>query len=109
LISMLSCEDGINEGEVYAKEYEPARTQLIMTPMIVSTGKTTITTMTPMYVYDDEDYVIHIHKFNEETQEFDTNTFYTDNVTYNQINVGDWFVYDEELYTADDPDIKKRK
>ncbi len=105
---LTSCEKPITEGEVVNKVYEPAQTYVIMYPMTVSSGKTITTIMVPMIVYDDEDWIIKIQKFDENKQKWRYRTIWVTSELYHSIAVGGWFLIDKNC-EFNDPDIKRRK
>lgn len=72
----------ITEGVVTKLEYFPEDSSVIMMPMVISTGKTTTTVMTPTYVHHPESFRVVI-KNGKEIEDF-----YVDKKTYEQLKVG---------------------
>lgn len=72
----------ITEGVVTKLEHFPEDSDVIMMPMVISTGKTTTTIMTPTYVHHPESFRVVI-KNGKETEDF-----YVDKKTYKQLKVG---------------------
>lgn len=108
-LSIMGCGEQIKEGEIYNKVHEPATQTLMMMPMTITNGKTCTTVITPMWIYDDEDWIIYIKKFNEEKQRYNTRTFYVNEQTFNSVAVGEWFLYDSKICELTDEHVKKRK
>ncbi len=112
-IFLNSCSPGIKEGEVYQKYIEPERTyvQMLMIPQIHSTGKSTYTTfiIIPMFIHDDEDYVIKIKKFNQEKGKFDSKTLYLERPIFDSLEIGDYFGGEDIKNAKTDDDIFQRR
>ena len=81
----------ISMGEVYEKQHEPEDDSLVMIPIVSSSGKTSLTTMIPVVVHDDEDWIVCIRQWNDEEQRFDTNRLSVTREVYEQVALGDWF------------------
>lgn len=101
----------IRQGEVVERRYEPARTYLtyIAVPhtTVVSNGKTTTTSttivMTPMWVHDDEDFVVKIAGGEDQTR-----TLYLDAEQYAQTQLGQHYDMDAQGGSADDENEKRK-
>jgi hypothetical protein len=107
ILGLSYCSDSIKEGEITKKWYEPESTIMMLMPITISNGKSFSTMMVPMWIHDDEDFVIQITAYNEKKEKFQTKTLYLTEELYNSIFVGDYFV---QCVGCDDndPDIKKR-
>lgn len=103
--AIINAPPPIMEGEVYNKVYEPSMSWMTMMP--ISNGKTI--TFIPMWHYDDEDFVIYIHRWDNELQKDRTNALYVNESTYNEISIGDYVRYDEGNMETVDPDIRQRR
>lgn len=109
LICLSSCSPVISEGEVYRKEFRPAETVITLRPLILSNGKTiTIINMTYSYSYPDR-WVIHIKDYNSKEDKFDTEDFFVTEEIFDEISVGDWFVYSDDGTLREEPYSKKTK
>lgn len=110
LVALLVCSCGneITEGEVYEKEFKPAETQSLFIPMVISTGKTTVTSVIPVIRHYPCRYIIRIRQYNEEENTFLYNEYFVDLETYNKVNNGDWFVYDEDFCLEEEPYTQER-
>jgi len=89
IVIMLACLLGcskppLHNTRVLDKQYEPARSTLIMMPMMV--GKVMI--MIPVMLYDDEDYVLNVMGYTE-TGERKCRRIYVSKEQYDVIYVGD--------------------
>ena len=86
LLPLYGCTGSrIAMGEVYNKQHEPEEDCVVMIPIVSSNGKTSITTMIPTVVHDDEDWILCIRKWNEEEQRFDTNRLFVTRELYEQV------------------------
>lgn len=108
--TLYSC-DNISEGIIYEKTIEPERTYMYLMPIAhtISTGKNTTTYFTyiPMWMYDDQDYVIKIKHYNTKKDKMKTRSVYVTPETYNCFNEGDYFAVGDNC--IEDQDIKVRK
>ena len=96
----------LTAGEVINKHYEPARTYVAMMPIATSTGKTTITTMVPYVIYDNEDWVVTIGGTREDG-EYDTKRIYITESYFNSVEYGDWI--ELEGHVTIDPETKRKQ
>ena len=115
LVGIFGCGKKLTEGEVISKVIEPESTYLYMMPIphTQTVGKTTTTYFTyiPVYMYDDEDYRITIRgvvgkkgKYETEYEEV-TETYYLYKGDFDKINVGDYFIAQNES-TEPNEDVK---
>ncbi|HBP20509.1 MAG TPA: hypothetical protein DEA08_22295 [Planctomycetes bacterium] len=101
----------IRKGEIIARRHEPERTYLTYVAVphttVVSDGKTTTTNttivMTPMWVHDDEDFVIKIAGGEDQTR-----TLYLDAEQYAQTALGQHYDMDAQGGSADDANEKRK-
>lgn len=105
LLALLLCSCGseITEGEIYEKEFKPKETQTIVIPMVVSTGNTVVTSVIPVIRHYPDRYIVRIRQYNEEENTFLYNEYYIDAESYNKVNIGDWFIYDEAFCLENEP------
>lgn len=107
LIMLISCSDSINEGDVYEKEFKPEYTTVSVLPMTISNGKTVTTIMVPYTIHYPDRWVIYIKAYDEETRKWITEDFYVSEEVYDSVNIGDYFVFDEDMGTRDEPYTKQ--
>ena len=107
LIVLISCSDSINEGDVYEKEFKPEYTTVSVLPMTISNGKTVTTIMVPYTIHYPDRWVIYIKAYDEETRKWITEDFYVSEEVYDSVNIGDYFVFDEDMGTRDEPYTKQ--
>lgn len=100
ILFLISCSN-LKEGEIYKKEFTPKHTQMILMPIIISTGKTTMTSLVPMWFYFPDSYSVGIKKYNEEKKEYETRTIYIDKNVYELVNIGNWYKVCD--YDCDEP------
>ncbi len=107
LIILSSCSSRITEGEIITMAHEPPTSIVSILPMTTIIGKTTIITMIPFVIFDDEDWVIKIEKWVEDR--FKTRTLYVSRAVYDSLSVGDYISLSAITHEDRDPDIKTRK
>lgn len=100
---LCSCDNEVTEGEIYEKEFKPAETQTTVIPMVISTGKTVVTSVIPVIRHYPDRYIVRIRQYNEEENTFLYNEYYVNAETYNKANIGDWFIYDEDYCLENEP------
>lgn len=105
---LCGCTPKLTEGNVYQKEYREADSTLIMMPVVISNGKTTTTIMRPYYIFHPDRYVIFIRRYNEETKTFETEDYYVSREAYESVDIGDYFVFSDDLGT-DEERIQKKE
>jgi hypothetical protein len=84
LCLLSSCGHHISEGVVVSKKYEPARSYVIMQPILV--GK--MTTLIPITYFDDEDFILYVQGITEEGEE-KKESFYVTKAMYEETKKGD--------------------
>jgi hypothetical protein len=90
-VLLTSCAPKIKEGEIYDKDYRPAHTTKVMTPVVHSCGKVTTTTLIPMWVYYPEAWYISYRAFNEKSHKWDSATVWVSQEVYNMAQFGAWY------------------
>ena len=96
LLLLVGCKAKITSGEVVDKDFSPAHTQTIMVPIVHTNGKTTYTTIHPFFYYYPDTWTVTIMAYDKNSKQKSATYRVTENV-YNNINIGDKFVYDEEM------------
>lgn len=94
LVLLVGCSPRITSGEVIAKEYTPARTTLRLVPVVTSNGKTTTTTMIPVYHHYPDSWKVTISG-PDESGELVQETFLVEKAVYDSVSIGDEFEYEE--------------
>lgn len=89
LALVIGCEPSLKEGEIYSKRFHPAHTDMILMPVTMSDGKTSSTTLVPMFFYYPDSYSVDIKKFNG--KKWVKAIWWVDRYTYEQIVVGGYF------------------
>lgn len=100
--------NGITEGEIVEKWYEPEEQYLMMMPMVISTGKTTTTIMIPYWIYDGEDYCIKIKGVNKKGKE-KFKTVYVRGKRWEKLQKGQYFCIDGNCSEEDFTYEKERR
>lgn len=106
---LVSCSKLINEGDIYEKEFKPEYTTVSVSPMTVSNGKTVTTIMVPYTIHYPDRWVIYIKAYDEEACKWINEDFYVSEEVYDSVDIGDYFVFDEDMGTRDEPYTKTRK
>ena len=91
----------------YCKEFKPEYTTVSVLPMTISNGKTVTTIMVPYTIHYPDRWVIYIKAYDEETRKWITEDFYVSEEVYDSVNIGDYFVFDEDMGTRDEPYTKQ--
>lgn len=106
-VLLTSCAPKIKEGEVYAKDYSPAHTTVILMPIVRSTGKTTSTTIVPMCFFYPDSWYISYRAFNEKSKKWDSATVWVTREVFDLVQIGGWYERtDEDL--DDQPRIRQK-
>lgn len=103
---LISCNK-LEEGTIIEKKYEPARTYVMLMPMIIFTGKSTTTIMIPYVIYDNEDFIIKVKGYDNEGKYREEN-FYISKIEYDKLNVGQYICVKGKC-TEDNNNKKVRK
>lgn len=96
IIFLCGCEPKITEGEVIGKEFTPSHTQVMFIPVTHSNGKTSYTTLLPYVYYYSDKWTITIRSYSDDGEEL-RETFRVTQDVYNDVQVGDEFVYDKNM------------
>ena len=99
---LCSCSSKITQGEVYDKVYKQAKTCVQFIPVVHTDGQSTYTTLIPYCYYYPERYEIHIKQM-DNNGEYQTAKYYVTESVFNEINIGDEFVYDSERDYDEEP------
>ena len=109
-ICMLTgCSDKLTEGEVIEKDFTEAHTQVMIIPIVHSNGKTSWTQMIPYIYYYPDTWKITIQKWNEEDKEMLQATWRVTKDVYDVVNIGDEFVYDEDMQPEEPEYTRERQ
>ena len=106
LVVLIGCKKQ-EEGTIVQKWYEEPTVYVMLMPMVISTGKTTTTTMIPYTIYDGEDFCISVKGLNKRGREV-TKTYYLDKSKWEEISEGDYVCIDGNC-SEDDLTYKKEK
>ena len=91
VLLVTSCQT-VKEGIVTNKWYE----EPVSSMSVISTGKI----MAPMYLFDDEDFIVKVEGVNKRGK-FKTQNYYINKIAYDTLFVGDWFCATKDCYTKD--------
>lgn len=81
----------ITDGEVYEKKVILAHTEMILIPIIISSGKSTTTVLVPYWFWYPEQYRVCIRKVDKNTGDYDTRSIYLTKEKFNTVTNGDWY------------------
>lgn len=93
---LVSCGNKLTRGEVYEKNFTEAHTQIVMVPFVHSNGKTSYTTMMPMYYHYPDTWEIAIKAWDPEKERWRKQSYYVTEEVYKTVNIGDEFQYSKE-------------
>jgi hypothetical protein len=115
----------LDNGYVYKKTYEPARSYVAFIPLIISCGQScTSVIMVPYSFYDDPDYILWLKNCEPQPASRENGVIihhrgcrqgvaYVDPIGYNEAKIGQWFdvhgVQPPRTATVNDHDKKKGK
>ena len=97
---LCGCSDKITSGEVIEKNFTPAHTERRLVTTFVYTGKTAIPICVPYVFHYNDKWEIKIRKYSEEEQKFLYATYTLTEEAYNQIEIGNEFIYSKDLESA---------
>ena len=110
LSSVPACSDkGITEGDVYKKQFKPEYETIMYVPTTFYNGKTSTTVLIPYFFHYPDRYVISIKNRSDDLKEPVTRDFYVDKNTYDSIQIGSYFVFDDAKSSTEEPYTKQRK
>lgn len=90
-----SCEKKITHGEIYAKKFTPAHTQIVMMPYTIANGTAVSTVCIPYYLHYEDDWAVSIKAIEGGKER--TATYRVSEALYNACEIGGEFTYDAEL------------
>lgn len=93
---LVSCGNKLTSGEVYEKSFTEAHIEIVMVPFVHSDGKTSYTTMTPMYYRYPDTWEIAIKAWDPEKERWQKQSYYVTEDIYKAVNIGDEFQYSKE-------------
>ena len=97
-ICMLTgCCNKITEGEVIEKEFKEAHTQVRVVQVIYNNGRNSWIQMIPYVYYYPDTWKITIQKWDEANEEMLQVTWRVTKDVYDMVNIGDEFVYNEDM------------
>lgn len=99
------CREEALSGEVKSKEFLPAYTTIIPTTTIIYNGKTAIPVIIPIvYSYPDRWKLTIKREENGKLQDI-----YVTQECFEKVNINDYFVYDSDYCSLDEPVMKRRQ
>lgn len=101
-VEALKDHASMTEGTVVEKEFIAAHTVHTHITMTSKVGNTTSIRMIPVIHHYDDDWTITVEGYNRKG-DLKQRTFHIDEKTYNKIEVGDHYVYDEEKDSLEAP------
>ena len=103
LLCFASCKK-MRYGNITEMWYEPESHNLIMMPIVISTGKTTMRSVVPMMVYDNEDWCIKVRGVSIKGDTI-TRTYYIPKESYDTMRIGKFICVDGQC----DEDTNNKK
>lgn len=91
IITLIVSCSSIKEGEIYEKEFLPYHTEMTLMPIIISTGKSCVPILMPMWFNYPDAYKISFKKFSEKKNKFETRTVYTSKYVFDSSAIGNWY------------------
>lgn len=106
-VLLIGCKK-IEEGTIVGKWHEDPSVYVMVMPMVISTGKTTTTTMIPYTIYDGEDFCIRVRGLNKKGKEVEK-TYYLDRYNWEKLSEGDSICIDGNCFEEDQTYKKEKK
>lgn len=97
------------EGEVCELELKEAYTTTVILPITIFNGKTNTVIMVPhIRTYPDR-YRVKVKTFDVENNKYTYNECYVTKECFEQLKIGDWFVYDKDYCFDSEPYTQTRE
>lgn len=109
LFLFVGCKKEAFEGEVCELEFKPAYTTTIIIPVTIWNGKTSSVFMIPYIRYYPDRWYVKVREYVSGDGMYKYHECYVTEEVYNTLEVGDWFVYDEEYCFPDEPYEQEQK
>jgi hypothetical protein len=109
LLMVVGCGEKLESGEVYEREFREAYTQMVIIPMIVSTGNSTTTMMIPYFFHYPDRWVIKIRQWDYTKGEYITATYFVTEEVYDNHDIGDYYNFDPKTATKEEPVVKEKQ
>lgn len=107
LFSFTGCaSDEPCEGEIINKEFFEEYTVIQMHPVTIYNGSTVTTTIIPYTYHYPDRWRLTVQWYADNS--FHEKQIYVTQACYEAVNIGDWFVYDEEFCSYIEPCEKSR-
>ena len=103
MLVLCGCGEKNFEGEICHLEYKEAYSTIVPVTTFIFTGKTTIPIITNYVRTYPERWYVEVRKFNQDKQEWEYNDCYVTEECFNQLKIGDWFVYDSDYCFDKEP------
>lgn len=94
---LFGCSQPITSGEVIDKTFTPEHTETRVITTFIYSGKVMMPITTPYIFHYNDRWEIKIRDYSEEEGKYLYATYSVTEEAYNQIQIGDQFVYSEEL------------
>lgn len=108
LLSISACSSKITSGGVVKKSFTPAHNEVRFIPIVVSNGKSVMTTIVPyLYRYSDR-WEITISAWDEKEKKMQTATYRVNEGVYESVKIGDEFVYKKDMQPIE-PEYTREK
>lgn len=97
LLSISACSSKITSGEVVEKNFTPAHREVRLIPIVISNGKTRITSVIPYTYHYSDRWEITIAAWDEKEKKMQTATYRVTEEVYEAVEIGAEFVYDKDM------------
>lgn len=100
-LALCGCSQRIREGEVAAKHFYPAHTEIKLIPIVGSNGKSTSTTLMPFVFHYPDKWTVTIQQYSEKKGKMLSATYRVTKAVYDEIEIGAEFAYDPDMEPAE--------
>ena len=107
LFSLTGCSSKITKGEVTARRFTPAHSQVIVIPLVISNGKSSRTMLIPMVYHYADKWEITISTTDKDGKT-ETATYRVTKDVYDATPMSAEFVYDKS-FTPTEPEYTREK
>lgn len=97
------------EGEICELEFKESYTTTLLLPITIYNGTTTTTMLVPYIRTYPDRYYVKVRNYNEEKQNYDYYDCYVTKECFENLEIGVWFVYDEDYCFPEEPYTQVRE
>lgn len=97
------------EGEICELEFKPAYDTVLLLPITIYNGKTTTIILVPYIRHYPDRYYVKVRHFNDKDQKYNYDDCYVPKDVFDELDIGDWFVFDPNNYFDSEPYTQEKQ